>query len=303
MIPLIRNKSYRHIKSNQILNITVRTPKTTIFIMNLSKLQQLLNDSVSDNSATSQAADRALAQATATNPSLVISLHLQNLQTRPLHASVSGSILELKNIASKQVLDVSKIGDAAFQTSLKNGLLQALERNDLEESDMSVLGSLVPNFAARYVFKGEWDSYTPSLFFVCKKGCNAGLIALADSINGRIIKVENSKADIIQIINTAFGNPKTQLNGLNVFLAAANNAENDQDIRGLARLVVTLLNVCPVSDLNTVVSRLNEFISAKKNYFDPVKPELRNALQTISNKPGILPRVKRLSTAMIELLK
>ena len=209
----------------------------------------------------------------------------------------------MKNLASKEIFDFSRIEDSAFQANLKKSLLLALERSDFEETDLNVYGSLVPNIAARYVFKNEWNDYTPSLLQMCKKGCCGGLIALNDSINARLIKAEAYSSDIIQILEKSFGNPKTQLYALNILISASNNSENTTDFEPLGQYVVKLVNICPNEDLNQVVSKLSEFINNKKNFFNSVKPELRTALQTISTRGGVLARVKRLSTALVEQLK
>ncbi|OHT12062.1 hypothetical protein TRFO_18258 [Tritrichomonas foetus] len=271
--------------------------------MSLQQLQELLNNSVSDNQATSQAADRSIAEMMAKDPKLVISLHLQNINTHPLHPSASGSILELKNVATRVVLDVSSIGDPAFHSFLKSSLLSALERNDFDESDLSVLASLVPNFAARFVFKGQWEDYASSIFAICKKGSNGGYITLADSINSRLIKYEANSAEINQILEKGFSNPKTSINSLSVLIAAANNTENDADLKAFGPTIVKLLSVCPTGDLNTVVSKLSEFLTSKKGFFDSVKTGLSNELVKISQKQGVLARVKRIATALADQLK
>lgn len=272
-------------------------------MLTLQKLQDLLNKSVSDNDSVAKAADKEIADYTAKDPKQIITLHLQNLNSRPLNQTASGSILELKNLASKEIFDFSRFDDPAFQANLKKSLLLALERTDFEESDLSVYGSLVPNIAAQYVFKDEWKDYIPSLLQMCKKLCCGGLIALSDSINARIIKFEAYQADIIDILKKSFGNPKTQLYALNILIAASNNSDNQAELESLGPLVVKLVNVCPNSDLNQVVSKLTEFINSNKNFFNSVKPDLRTALQSVSTRSGVLARVKRLSTALVEQLK
>lgn len=272
-------------------------------MITLQKLQDLLNKSVSDNDSVAKAADKEIADYTAKDPKLVITLHLQNLNSRPLNQSVSGSILELKNLASKDIFDFSRFEDAAFQANLKKSLLLALERSDFEETDLNVYASLVPNIAARYVFKDEWKDYIPSLLQMCKKGCCGGLIALSDSINARLIKIEIYQADIMEILQKSFGNPKTQLYALNILISASNNSDDQKELQTLGPYVVKLVNVCPNGDLNQVVSKLTEFINNKKDFFNSVKPDLRAALQTVSTRNGVLARVKRLSTALVEQLK
>lgn len=276
---------------------------TFIAMLTLQKLQELLNQSISDNESAASAADKQIAEYTAKDPKLIINLHLQNLNSHPLNPSVSGSILELKNLASKAVFDFSHIEDASFQANLKKSLFQALERSDFDESDLNVYGSLVPNIAAQYVFKEEWKEYAPSLIQICKKGSRGGLIALNDSINTRLLKFENYSSDIIPILKTSFGNPKTELFALNILISASNNCDDLTELKSLGPCVVQLVKCCPVDDLNQVVSKLTEFINTKKDFFNSVKLELRSALQIVSTKQGVLARVKRLSTALVEQLK
>ena len=63
-------------------------------MLTLQKLQDLLNKSMSDDDSAAKAADKEIADYTGKDPKLVINLHLQNLNSRPLNQSVSGSILE-----------------------------------------------------------------------------------------------------------------------------------------------------------------------------------------------------------------
>lgn len=271
--------------------------------MNLPKLQQLLLDSLSEDDSKANAADKQIAQLTAQDPKLAISLHLQNLTSKPLHQSVSGSILELKNLANRAVFDISKIGDAEFQTYLKKSLLDSLSRTDFDQSDLDVLASLVPNVASRYVFKGEWNDYASSLLSICKNGKVGGLITLKDSLNSKLIKYETYQDEINSILTNSFSNPKTQLYALTILFAAVSHSEFVEKLQGFGKSVVQLLKVCPTSDLNLVMSALSAFVEHHKDFFNPVKPELRDALLAISTKQGVLARVKRLATALVDSLK
>ncbi|KAH0788586.1 hypothetical protein GPJ56_007268 [Histomonas meleagridis] len=272
--------------------------------MNLQQYQELIKQSIDDNQAIASKAEKQLDDVRIRTPQLYITLIMQNFKTNPFHETTASSFLQLKALSEKVVFDISKIGDSAFKKMVQDTLFETLQRRDINENDLSVLASVIPGVASKYLFRGEWNDYVPKLISAGRAAVNFGaLVVLAGSISLRIIRFENYADDILFIMTRGFEKKEFQPHALGLLLALVNNVDKPDSLKQFAPKVSEVLKETPVSDLNLMLSRISEFVSKNKGFFSETKGQLIDAIDYVNSKPGVLARVKRMGNNIKDMLK
>ena len=272
--------------------------------MELKEYQAILQQSVDDNESISTAADKKLKDLEIRSPEHLLSLICANISTKPLHETATSSLFQLKNLSSKVVFDITKIGNAEFQKKMQDALFQFLERSDIDYNDINILSSVIPNFAKKFLAKGLWPDYIQRIFHAAKLNVNVGpILILTDSINLRIMRFETYKDDIKEVLRNGFNRYEFHQASLALLFALLTNADDTNALTEFGISVVEMLRKTKKEDLNAIISRIHDFIAKNKShYFSGVKNEMIKVIDEKIAMDGVLPRVKRIGNKIKELI-